>query len=272
MRMGMRAGVLVLAGVAACAAAHAQMPFYTDDTNVTDVGTLHMEYFNEYDALQSSQYPDLRQNTFNGKINFGLPHGLEFDVDAPYLTILRAKGSARETGLGDTDMGLKWAIRKAKGVRRGPALATSFYTEAPTGDESKELGSGLADYWLNWMMQEPLTEKTRVTVNLGYLFAGNTSTGVVGISTRRGHVYTGGISLVRDFTAKLSLGAEVYGGHADTSGLGREQLQGLGGGSYALTQRLAVTFALLGGRYEASPRLGGQVGFALDVPGLLKRR
>lgn len=58
----------------------AQMPFYTDDSAVTEPGTLHVEIFDEIDALQSMQFPDLRQNTANLKMNVGLPHGLELDV------------------------------------------------------------------------------------------------------------------------------------------------------------------------------------------------
>ena len=65
----------------------AQMPFYTDNPDVTDRGTLHFEFFNEFDGLQSSQYPNLRQNTSNGKVNYGLPHNLELDFDIPYLSI-----------------------------------------------------------------------------------------------------------------------------------------------------------------------------------------
>jgi len=47
----------------------AQMPFYTDNADVTDQGTLHFEFYNEFDGLQSALYPDLRQNTFNYKVN-----------------------------------------------------------------------------------------------------------------------------------------------------------------------------------------------------------
>jgi hypothetical protein len=57
----------------------AQLPFYTDDPAVTAPGEWHFEFFNEVDALQSSQYPDLRQNTSNLKLNYGLPHSLELD-------------------------------------------------------------------------------------------------------------------------------------------------------------------------------------------------
>ena len=138
----------------------AQMPFYTDNADVTDAGTLHFEFFNEFDGLQSAEYPDLRQNTFNYKINYGLPHGLELDLDAPYLSILRAPGSQSSNGPGDTDMGIKWNFHKSDRSLSVPALSASMYIEFPTGDTSQQLGSGLTDYWLNSIAQEPLTEKT----------------------------------------------------------------------------------------------------------------
>ena len=67
----------------------AQLPFYTDDPAVTEAGKWHFEFFNEYDVLQL-QFPNVRQNTANGKLNYGLPHNLELDVDYPYLGIFRA--------------------------------------------------------------------------------------------------------------------------------------------------------------------------------------
>ncbi len=244
----------------------AQMPFYTDNANVTDQGTLHFEFFNEYDGLQSAQYPDLRQNTANFKFNYGLPHGLEVDVDFPYLSIYRAPGTQASLGFGDTDTGIKWNFYKAKRPLRVPSLSASLYIEFPTGDASQELGSGLRDYWLNSIAQEPLSDKTRLNANFGFLFAGNTSTGVLGTQTTHGHVYTGGISWQHDLTPRLTLGAELYGAIADNSGLGKDQLQALSGGAYQLNKLMSVTFALLGGSHIASPRLGGQVGFEVDFP------
>jgi len=139
----------------------AQMPFSTDDSAVTEPGTLHVEIFDEIDALQSMQFPDLRQNTANLKVNVGLPHGLELDVDAPYLTIYRAPGSHNSRSVGDTDMGVKWNLHEATPNSRVPAVAVSFYTEFPTGDARQELGSGLTDYWLNFIVQTPVSERTR---------------------------------------------------------------------------------------------------------------
>ncbi len=245
---------------------HAQMPFYTDNADVTDNGTLHFELFNEIDALQSAQYPDQRQNTLNYKLNYGLPHGLELDVDSPYLSIVRADGAKSAYGPGDTEMGVKWNFRKSTKPLSAPALSASFYAEVPTGDSNDGLGSGLTDYWLNLIAQEPFSDKTRIDANFGYLFAGNTSTGVLGTQTTRGHVYTGGMSITHDWTSKLSLGIEAFGAIADNKGLGRDQLQGLAGGWYQITPRIAVTFAMLGGSHIASPKVGGQFGFEVDFP------
>src|SRR6266850_2372859 len=80
----------------------AQLPFYTDDPAVTGQGTWHFEFFNEFDALQHPQYPNLRQNTANYKLNYGLPYNLELDVDSPYLAIFRALGTQTSAGMGDT--------------------------------------------------------------------------------------------------------------------------------------------------------------------------
>ena len=270
MREFSRPVLVVLWGILGAASLAAQMPFYTDDTGVTDPRVLHIEVFNEYDALQSSQYPNLNQNTANFKVNYGFPHNLEVDIDAPWLNIYRAPGQQNSAGGGDTDMGIKWRFHTAAPPSRAPSLAATLYFEFPTGSVRQQLGSGLTDYWLNGIAQEPFTDKTRLTANFGFLFAGNTSTGVIGVSTKRGHVFTGGLSLTHDFTPKLTLGAEAYGGVADTSGLGRDQLQGLGGGWYTVRDGLSFTFAILGGKYEASPSIGGQVGFELDFPTVLR--
>ena len=147
-----------------------------------------------------------------------------------------------------------------------PALSAACTSNFPTGDSSQELGSGLTDYWLNFIAQEALSDKTRVDANFGFLFAGNTSTGVLGTQNTRGHVYTGGLSLQHDFTPRLTLGAEAYGAIADNHALGKDQLQGIAGGWYQVNSRMAFTFALLGGSHIASPRIGGQVGFEIDFP------
>jgi hypothetical protein len=249
---------------------HAQLPFYTDDTGVTEQGKWHFEFFNEYDSLQL-QYPNLRQNTANFKLNYGLPHNLEVDIDAPYLSIQRTTGNQPSSGVGDTNLGVKWAFHKESKDSRVPALAASLYIEFPTGDASQQLGSGLEDYWLNFIGQKSLTEKTRITGNVGYLFAGNTSTGALGTQNTRGHVFPGGLSLLHDFTPRLTLGGEIYGAYTENGNLGRSQFQAMAGGQYTLRSGLDFCFGLLGGKYVASPQFGGQIGFAVDFPDVVRR-
>lgn len=250
--------------------ASCQLPFYTDDPAVTEKGKWHFEFFNELDALQL-QYPNVRQNTANYKLNYGLPHNLELDIDTPYLAIFRALGAQNSTGKGDTNLGLKWEFYQQTKGSRVPAMGASLYIEFPTGDSNKQLGSGLTDYWLNLISQESLTDKTRVNLNLGYLFAGNSSTGVLGIQSTRGHVYTGGLSVLHDFTPRLTLGVELYGGYTNNGDLGRSQFQALAGGQYEIRHGLSISFGALGGRYIASPRLGGQIGFAVDFPDVIRK-
>ena len=255
-----------------CAApASAQLPFYTDDPAVTSPWKTHFEFFNEFDGLQSSEFPDQRQNTANFKFQYGLPHGLELDLDFPYLSIYRAPGNPSAGGFGDTELGVKWNFRKASPDSRIPGLAATLYIEFPTGNKRQQLGSGLTDYWMYFSAQEPLSAKSRINLDFGYLFAGNTSTGVVGIQTVRGHVFTGGLSFLHDFTPRPTLGTEVYWGVADKDVLARAQLQFMAGGQLAIRNGFAFTFGLLGGKFEASPRIGGQIGFTLDFPDVVKR-
>jgi hypothetical protein len=246
--------------------ARAHLPFYTDDPSIPPIKTIHIELFDEYDGLQSSQFPDERQNTANFKFNFSPFSHLELDLDFPYLNIQRAAGAANSGGVGDTNLGAKWSFPARNSDPLNANYAVSFYVEFPTGDSANGLGSGLTDYWLNFAMQKPLSEATRINWNLGLLFAGNTSTGAVGIQTRHGQVYTGGISLLNDLTLRLTVGAELYGGVSDGAGRDKTQLQAMLGGEFRIREGLVLSFGVLGGKYGATPSLGGQVGVAVDIP------
>ena len=139
-----------------------------------------------------------------------------------------------------------------------------FYTEIPTGSTRKQLGSGVADYYVYGVAQKSLSGKTVGRLNGGIVFAGNTSTGLIGIGTTRGRVYTANGSLVRAFTNKLSLGAELFGAVTGNLGLSRGQLTGQIGGDYSITNRLTLGFGIIGGKFTASPRAGAIVGVGYD--------
>src|ERR1051326_1830411 len=99
MRLPARVCLIFASAFWLSAGLRAQLPFYTDDPAVTEQGKWHFEFFNELDVLQHPQFPNLRQNTANYKLNYGLPYRLELDVDTPYLAIMRAVSTPSSTGL-----------------------------------------------------------------------------------------------------------------------------------------------------------------------------
>ena len=77
-------------------------------------------------------------------------------------------------------------------------------------------------------------------------------------------MYTAGGSLVRQFTPKLQLGVELTGALTSQFQLGKGQLQTLVGGNYLVRDSFSFDFAILGGKYAASPRAGVQLGVSID--------
>ena len=245
--------------------AQAQQPFVTDNTDVTPRGHFHFEVSNEVDLLQRSSFPNLRQNTADFELDYGLFDNFEIGIESPFLTIMndRSSGVGNPSGIGDTNLSFKYNFRKEREGSRLPAMAVALNIELPTGNTSKQLGSGLADFWLNGILQKSLTKKTTLRINGGVLFSGNTTTGVIGIKAR-GTVLTGGTSLVKQFTPKLDLGAEVTGALTRNLQLSKGQLQVLFGGNYALTKKTTFDFGIVAGRLAASPRAGVQLGISVD--------
>ena len=114
-------------------------------------------------------------------------------MNAPIITISSSRIADRRTinGQGDTQFGLKYKLLEEREGSKLPALSTVFYVETPTGSVDKGLGSGLMDYYLYGIIQKSLTKKTTGRLNGGVIFSGNASTGLLGIQSRSGQVYTG---------------------------------------------------------------------------------
>ena len=243
----------------------AQQPFFTDDADVTPKGKFHFEFSNEYDVLQRSLFPSRRQNTADFELDYGLLKNVEIGIEAPLLTIINdpVAGLRNATGIGDLNLSLKYNFLKEQEGSRRPALALTFNVELPTGNPTRQLGSGLADFYVNGVIQKSLTQKTKVRLNGGVLFSGNETTGVIGIKTR-GTVLTGGVSAVRQFTEKFDFGIELTGAVTGNLNLGKGQLQSLVGGNYALRKNVTLDFGVVAGKFSASPRVGVQLGVSID--------
>lgn len=199
-------------------------------------------------------------------MNYGLTDRIELGVNAPFIKIFNDRISrlGNPTGIGDTQFGVKVRLFDEREGSKLPAVTAVFYMEAPTGSIRKQIGSGLIDYWVYGVLQKSLTKRTKGRLNGGILFAGNDSTGLVGIQKSRGQVFTANGSLVRDFTPRLQLGAELFGAVTSNFALSRGQLMAQIGGAYAVTPNFQFTFGVIAGHFPASPRAGVLVGFAYD--------
>lgn len=244
---------------------YGQQPFFTDDTDTTPKGRFHFEFSNEFDLLQRSSFPSLKQNTADFELDYGLLDGLELGIESPLLTIFNAAGTSPRTisGIGDTNVSVKYNFLRERENSRLPAMAIGFNFELPTGDTKRQLGSGLADFYMNGILQKSVSQTTKLRLNGGILFSGNETTGVIGIKSR-GTVFTAGGSLVRQFTPKLQLGWEVTGATTKHLDLGKGHLQTLLGGNYQFKSNASFDFAVVAGKYAASPRAGVQLGLSID--------
>ena len=243
----------------------AQQPFVTDDADVTPKREFHLEFSNEFDWLQDDSFPNLRQNTADFELAYGLLENVEIAIESPLITIYndRSAGVRSVSGIGDTNVSLKYNFLHERENSRRPALAIGLNLELPTGDKNRQLGSGLADFYMNGILQKSLTGKTKLRANGGILFSGNETTGAVGIRTR-GTVFTAGGSLVRQFSPKVQLGVELTGARATDRQLGKGQLQTMVGGNYQFHPKVSFDVGFVAGKYAASPRLGIQLGVSVD--------
>jgi hypothetical protein len=240
----------------------AQQPFATDDTEVTPLHEFHFEYANSYVALSKGVNPDLRQDTSNFVIQFGLLKGLEANIDFPLIYIARDTSSQLGSafGLGDADFGLKWKLISEEPGQPHPGLTISGFAELPTGNARKQLGSGFTDYSINSIVQKSFTETFVVHVNAGIQFSGNTLTGAIGIRTP-GRIYSAGISAAKDFSQTLRLGIDLNGAELHTANARDRQLQLTVGGNLQIGTGRSFDFAVLTG-WSSAPRFGLVLGIS----------
>jgi len=249
------------------AAASSQTPFVTDDADVTERGKVHLEFLNEYDVLQRSAEPSLRQNATLLSVTVGVYKNVEVGVEVPAIIIFNTADTIprRPLGLSDVGANVKMKLNSEKPGSRMPALGFVFAVRFPTGNRARDLGSGVANYQIYGIAEKSLTKKIKLRGNAGVFLAGNTAEGVLGVrTTNNGRLFTGGISITKQYTERLLLGAELTGVTNGSLELSEGQLQTMFGGNYQLTKKLALDAGIVIGRFPASPRFGFLLGFSYD--------
>ena len=243
----------------------AQQPFVTDDADVTPKRKFTLQIGNEYDILQRSTYPALRQNTTGFEIDYGVLKNLEVGFSLPLLGILSSRVATPRNvfGISDSTLHAKYNFYRERPKSKLPAMAISAVIQFHTGDASKGLGSGLTDYYVNGILQKTVTVNTTLRLNGGILFSGNEQSGALGIKVR-GRVFTAGGSLVKQYTKRFDLGVEIAGAVSGDFDLTRGQLQALVGGNYFVRKNMTFDFGIVGGHFPASPRVGVVLGLTME--------
>lgn len=124
----------------------------------------------------------------------------------------QADGAAQLVG--DTNPGLKWKFHKEYPDSRLLAFSATFYCEFPTGGTSRQLSSGVVDYWLKGIVQKNIPARTTIT---GYNSAG-------------------------ECTPREAGGSKIHG--APGPGTAAARCNFWGGGSHELRKGLAFDFGV----------------------------
>lgn len=268
---GFEISILVGMMLLAVTLGRAQQPFVTDDTETVEKGKVELEVLNEFDRLHRFDYPETFQNETEATLTFGIAKRLEVAVAGTFLSVYSAERPRSIGGIGDTEFEVKYNFRK-KEKSYLPTMAVSFIVQAPTGNARRGLGSGVTNLGVKYLAQKGIGEKNTVRVNGGYLFAGNTIIGDLGILSIRGHIFSGSASYVRKINDKLQLGGEISGAVTTKFQLTEGQLQVRFGGNYQISKKTSIDVGIAAGKYEASPRFALLIGITRDLGSFIPHR
>ena len=183
---------------------------------------------------------------------------IELDTDSPYSQ--KDLSGARNTGAGDTQLGIQAVVQSENKARPGIALA--YYVKLPTASREKNLGTGRVDNSFIGLVSKKFGQTT-VDFNAIYLFAGRTSGAGFASSGQAA------LAVSRNLTKQFGVQGEI-------SGLSRSDMQSgamfaLGVVTYQVNRRLSFDSGLRFGLTAGAPRVGAVAGITVGVADLYKK-
>ncbi|HEY3757156.1 MAG TPA: transporter [Opitutaceae bacterium] len=139
--------------VGLAAFAHAGPPYVTDDPEPVDY-----QHWEVYVASQTEHTPDDVSGTLpHVEVNYGVVPEVQLHLIVPDQ-FDSSDGEARNYGLGDIELGMKY--RFLKEADDHPEMAIFPLVELPTGNESRGLGTGHTQLFLPVWMQKSWNQLT----------------------------------------------------------------------------------------------------------------
>lgn len=214
-------------------------PSVSESANIQKKGVLQIEYGADFD----SGAPDFRnQQGAPLGVYFAWTKRLRLDFEFETVTSQKDRMNARETGIGDVNLGFK-AIARDKPKER-LAVAFSYSVKLPTADEEKGLGTGKVDQNLRLIFNRTYG-KNDFIVNVSYLNVGRAG------EDKRDSGAQVILRYDRELTKRFGIITEYFGNTVD-----EEQPRGLyilGALTYQPNKRLRLDF-------------GARPGFGADAP------
>ncbi|HEY0083688.1 MAG TPA: transporter [Pyrinomonadaceae bacterium] len=178
---------------------------------------------------------------------------LELDLDT-FKSETDEVTRARETGVGDTRLGLQFVALKE--TARHPAAAFAYYVKLPTASEEKELGSGRYDHKLVFLLSKKVGQ-VDFDFNAAYLNHGREA----GEGRESGG--QAALSFSREFENNFGFEGELSGQSLDEAQpRGVYALTAL---TYQVNRRLRFDSGLRFGLTPAAPRVGVFAGLSVGV-------
>jgi hypothetical protein len=141
-------------------------PGVASPAEIQKPGVLQIEY--GYDAnFRGSEFRT--QQTLPLTLRFAASSRLLVEVDLDTLKSETDDNGNRETGVGDTRLGLQ--IVALKDTKSHPALAFAYYVKLPSGNEEKGLSTGRIDHKVLLLLSRKFGN-TDMDLNLAYLNVG----------------------------------------------------------------------------------------------------
>lgn len=183
---------------------------------------------------------------------------VELDTDSPYS--IKDSGNFRQTGAGDTQLGIQAVLQPENKTRPGIALA--YYIKLPTASVEKNLGTGRVDHNFIGLFSKKI-DKTTIDFNAIYLLAGRTSSA--------GHASSGqaALAVTEDITKKFGLQGEISGVSRNDEQTGA--MFALGVATYQIGRRISLDSGARFGLTKDAPRFGIVAGITVGIANLYKK-
>jgi hypothetical protein len=182
---------------------------------------------------------------------------VEVDLDNP---LSQEVSGMRDTGAGDTQIGIQAVLQHEKETQ--PGIAIAYYIKLPSAAQAKGLGTGRTDHNFIGFVSKKIG-RTTVDFNAIYLLAGR--------MTNNGHASSGQAALAAscDLTKRWGIQGEISGFSRNDSQPGA--LFALGAVTYQVNRRLILDSGVRFGLTAGAPRAGAFVGMTVGIADFYKQ-